>query len=90
MPLVTTLWSLTLFALIPFSQLAFVLLGALANLTANGIALYLLASRSKADRTHGFVRLALQVVILTVGVVVIARSGVSIGGFLEYFSHGMH
>jgi predicted membrane-bound spermidine synthase len=84
-----TLWSLTLFALIPSPHLGLVLLGAAANLAANGIALYLLISRCKADRVHGFVRLALQVVILAVGAVVVARSGITIDGFLHYFSHSM-
>jgi len=85
-PLVMTLWCLTLFALIPFPNLGFVLLGAASNLAANGIALYLLASRSKADRLHGIARLLLQVIILTVGIVFVARSGVTLDGFIHYFN----
>jgi hypothetical protein len=88
-PLVATLWCLTLFALIPFQNLGLVLLGAAANLAANGIALFLLVSRSKADRLHGIARLLLQVVILVLGIVVIARSGVTIDGFLHYFTQSM-
>lgn len=88
-PLACTLWCLTLFALIPFPNLGCILLGAAANLTANGIALYLLLSRSKADRIHGIVRLLFQVVILVLGVITIARSGITVDGFVHYFSQRM-
>ncbi len=86
-PIVGAVWALTLFALIPFPSLAFVLLGAAANLAANGMALYLLCSRSRTDRANGAARLLLQVAILIVGAVVIARSGVSLDGFIRYFTH---
>lgn len=85
--LVGTLWVLTLVALIPFPSLALMLVGAAANLTANGIALYLLLGRSKSDRMHGAARLAFQVVILIVGIVALARSGVSLEGFLRYVTN---
>ena len=86
-PIVGAIWGLTLFALIPFPNLAFVLLGAAANLAANGMALYLLCSRSRVDRANGAARLLLQVAILIVGAVIVARSGVSLDGFLKYFTH---
>jgi len=87
-PLVSVLWAFTLFALIPFPNLAFVLLGAAANLVANGLALFLLCSRSRIDRAHGFARLALQIVILIVGVVALTRSGISLAGFCRFVAHG--
>ena len=86
-PVVGALWCLTLFALIPFPNLGYMLVGAAANLAANGMALYLLCSRSKVNRVHGFVRLGFQVMILIVGVVVLARSGVSLEGFARYVTH---
>jgi len=86
-PVIAALWGLTLFALIPFPNLACVLMGAAANLAANGMALYLLCSRSRVDRVHGVARLAMQVFILILGAVIIARSGVSLDGFIRYFTH---
>ena len=86
-PIVGAVWGLTLFALIPFPSLAIVLLGAAANLAANGMALYLLCSRSRVDRANGAARLLFQVVILVAGAIVVARSGVTLDGFLKYFTH---
>ena len=83
-PMLATLWGLTLVALVPFPSLALMLMGAAANLAANGMALYLLCSRSRADRIHGVARLSLQVVILIVGIVALGRSGVSLEGFARY------
>ena len=86
-PVVAALWALTLFALIPFPNLACILLGAAANLTANGLALYLICSRSRTDRVHGFVRLSIQIIIVVAGVIALARSGVSLEGFYRYVAH---
>ena len=86
-PVIALLWALTLFALVPFSNFACVLGGAAANLTANGLALFLLCSRSRADRVHGVSRLALQLVILIVGAVVLARSGVTLDGLVRFATH---
>ena len=83
-PLLAALWSLTLVALIPFPNLGLMLLGAAANLAANGMALYLLCSRSHVDRYHGAARLAFQVMILIAGIIALSRSGVSLEGFLRY------
>jgi predicted Kef-type K+ transport protein len=86
-PAVAALWGLTLIALIPFPSLTYVLLGAAASLAANGIALYLLCSRSRLDRAHGFTRLALQVAILVVGAIALVRCGVTLPGLLHFISH---
>jgi hypothetical protein len=86
-PIVALLWTLTLFALIPSPSLPFMLVGAAANLAANGLALFLLCSRSRTDRMHAFVRLGLQIVILVVGTVALARSGVSLQGFCRFVTH---
>ncbi len=86
-PAIASLWALTVLALIPFPTLPFVLLGAAANLAANVLALYLLCSRSRVDRLHGSIRLVLQVVILALGAIAIARSGISVAGFYHYLTH---
>ena len=86
-PVVGAVWGLTLLALIPFPNLAFVLLGAAANLAANGMALFLLCSRSRADRVHGVARLAVQVVTVALVAVAIVRSGVSMEGFFHYVTN---
>jgi hypothetical protein len=85
--LVCALWGLTVFALIPFPNIACLLVGAVANLASNCIALYLLCSRSRRDRIHGFVRLGLQAATLVVAAIVLARSGVSVEGFVRFILH---
>ena len=87
LPVVGALWGLTLFALIPFPNLAYLLLGAAANLAANAMALYLICSRSRVDRVHGFARLTIQGLVLIIGAVILFRSGVSIEGFARYVTH---
>ena len=88
-PVVSAVWILTIVALVPFSNLACLLVGAAASLTANSMALYLLCSRSRVDRIHGAARLAIQIVIVSVGAVAIARSGVGISGLYHYFAGQM-
>ena len=86
--LTAALWTLTVIALVPFASMALILVGAASNLAANGIALYLLCSRSRVDRVHGAVRLALQLAILIFGAVALWRSGISPAGFFHFVTHG--